>query len=180
MAHREGRPEVAQSHYNGAVAKEETMRLSRWLAIALVVLSVGTLAAQAKPNFSGEWKLAPAKSDFGMMPAPSSGVQKITHNEPQLKVVNTQTSDQGTNTTESSYTTDGKVCVNPGRMGDTKSTLKWDGSALVTETKMDFQGTEVTITNRWVLSDDGKTLTVNMHFSTPMGEGDAKMVYEKQ
>ena len=65
-------------------------------------------------------------------------------------------------------------------MGDTKSTLKWDGNALVVETKMDFQGTEVTITNRWGLSDDGKTLTVNMHFATPMGEGDAKMVYDKQ
>jgi hypothetical protein len=115
-----------------------------------------------------------------MMPAPSSGVQKITHNEPQLKVVNTQTGEQGTNTTDSSYTTDGKVCVNQGRMGDTKSTLKWDGNALVIETKADFQGTAVTITNRWILSDDGKVLTVNMHFSTPMGEGDAKMVYDKQ
>jgi hypothetical protein len=156
------------------------MKMSRWSAIALVVLSVGALSAQSKPNFSGEWKLAPAKSDFGMMPAPSSGVQKITHNDPQLKVVNTQTGEQGTNTTDSSYTTDGKVCVNQGRMGDTKSTLKWDGNALVIETKADFQGTAVTITNRWILSDDGKVLTVNMHFSTPMGEGDAKMVYDKQ
>jgi hypothetical protein len=158
------------------------MKMSRRFAIALAlaVLSVGTLFAQPRPNFSGEWKLAPAKSDFGMIPAPASIVQKVTHNDPQLKVVNTQTGDQGTTATDSSYTTDGQVCVNRGPLGDTKSTLKWDGSALVIETRMDFQGTEVVITNRWALSDDGKTLTVNIHFSTPMGEGDARMVFDKQ
>lgn len=155
------------------------MRMSRWLVITLVALSVGTLLAQSKPNFSGEWKMVPAKSDYGMMPAPTTAVQKITHNDPELKVVNTQTGDQGTFTTESTYTTDGKECVNKGRMGDIKSTLKWDGNALVIDSKLDFQGTEVAITNRWTLSEDGKTLSMNMHFASGMGEGDAKIVYEK-
>lgn len=155
------------------------MRMSRWLVITLVVLSVGTLFAQSKPNFSGEWKMVPAKSDYGTMPAPTTAVQKITHIDPELKVVNTQTSDQGTFTIESTYTTDGKECVNKGRMGDVKSTLKWDGSALVIDSKMDFQGNEVAITNKWTLSEDGKTLTMNIHFASAMGEGDAKIVYEK-
>jgi hypothetical protein len=156
------------------------MKTSRWFVLALLVLSAGSLLAQSKPNFSGEWKLVPAKSDFGMMPAPTSGVQKITHNDPELKVVATQTSDMGTDTTESSYTTDGKECVNKGRMGDVKSTLKWDGNALVIESKMDFQGNEIAITNRWTLSEDRKTLTVNMHFASAMGDGDARSVFEKQ
>jgi hypothetical protein len=157
------------------------MKMSKWLVVPLLVLSAGTLLAQSKPNFSGEWTLVPAKSDFGMMPPPSSAVQKVTHNEPQLKVVNTQTGDQGTMTTESSYTTDGKECVNSGMMGaEVKSKLKWDGNALVIDSSMDFQGTAVTITNRWALSEDGKILTVNIHFASPMGEGDAKMVYEKK
>lgn len=155
------------------------MRMSRWLVITLVALSVGTLFAQSKPNFSGEWKMVPSKSDYGMMPAPTTAVQKISHNDPELKVVNTQTGDQGTFTTESTYTTDGKECVNKGRMGDVKSTLKWDGNALVIDSKMDFQGNEVAITNKWTLSEDGKTLTMNMHFASSMGEGDAKIVYEK-
>jgi hypothetical protein len=156
------------------------MRVSKWSVVAVLMLSAGALFAQSKPNFSGEWTLVPAKSDFGMMPAPTSAVQKITHNEPQLKVVNTQTGDQGTMTMESSYTTDGKECVNTGRMGDVKSKLKWDGNALIIDSSLDFQGNPVTITNRWTLADDGKSLTVNMHFATPMGEGDAKMVYEKK
>jgi hypothetical protein len=159
---------------------EDNMKMSTWLLAAVLVLSAGGLLAQSKPDFSGEWTLVPARSDFGMMPPPTSAVQKITHAEPQLKVVNTQTSDQGTMTMESSYTTDGKECVNNGPMGDIKSKLKWDGSALVIDSNMDFQGTAVTITNRLTLSEDGKSLTVNMHFASPMGEGDARMVYEKK
>ena len=157
------------------------MKMSKWLVVAVIVLSASTLFAQSKPNFSGEWTLAPAKSDFGMMPAPSSAVQKVTHNEPQLKVLSTQTSDMGTMTTDSTYTTDGKECVNKGPMeSEVKSTLKWDGQVLVIESKLDFGGNAVAITNRWALSEDGKTLTVNMHFASSMGEGDAKMVFEKK
>jgi hypothetical protein len=157
------------------------MKMSKASVVLLLLLSASALSAQSKPNFSGEWTLVPGKSDFGMMPPPSSGVQKITHNEPQLKVVSTQTSDQGTNTTESTYTTDGKECVNKEFMdSEMKSTAKWDGDVLVIDSKMDMQGNAITITNRWTLSGDGKSLTVAMHFASPMGEGDIKMVYEKK
>ncbi len=157
------------------------MKMSKWLVVALLVLSTGALFAQSKPNFSGEWTLVPAKSDFGMMPPPTSALQKVTHNEPQLKVVSTQTSDMGTMTTDSSYSTDGKECVNEGFMGSqVKSKLKWDGNVLVIDSNVDFQGTAVTITNKWTLSEDGKSLTVAVHFASPMGEGDARMVYEKK
>ncbi len=146
---------------------------------AMVLLSCAT-AAFAKPNFTGEWKMNPSKSDFGMMPAPSSIVQKITHSEPDLRVVSTQVGQQGEFTSDSKYTTDGKECVNKFREFERKSTLKWDGDTLMIESKMEFQGNPVTITERWSLSEDGKTLTVNRHFSSSLGEGDAKTVLDKQ
>ncbi len=148
--------------------------------LAVLALLLCAVAAQAKPNFSGEWKLNASKSDFGMMPAPTSLVQKITHNDPELKVVRTQVSERGEFTNESVYTTDGKECVNKSRFGETKSTLKWDGDVLVIESKMDFQGNAVTVTEKWSLSEDGKTLTLNRHFSSSQGEGDVKTVLEKQ
>jgi hypothetical protein len=157
------------------------MKISKALVVAMILLSATTLAAQSKPNFSGEWTLVPGKSDFGMMPPPSSGVQKITHDDPQLKVVSTQTNDQGTNTTESTYTTDGKECVNKGIMdSEMKSVAKWDGPVLVIDSKMDIQGNAITLGSKWTLSADGKSLTVNMHFASPMGDGDVKMIYEKK
>ena len=157
------------------------MKMSRWLVLALLVQSVGILGAQSKPNFGGEWTMVPAKSDFGMIPAPKSSVQTITHNDPVLKIVNTQTGDQGTSTIESTYSTDGKETVNKGRMGgEVKSTAKWEGNVLVIESKLEIEGNALTITNKLTLSEDGKTLTGNLHFAGAMGEGDAKIVYEKK
>lgn len=148
------------------------------LVSLLFLLSAGL--AVAKPNFTGEWKMVPGKSDFGQMPAPSSIVQKVTHSDPELKVEQTRTSDRGEFTTSMTYTTDGKECINKTRMGEWKSTLKWDGDILVIETKADFQGNPVTMTNKWSLSEDGKTLTVDGHASSSMGDMDSKTVYEKQ
>ena len=136
--------------------------------------------AFASPNFSGEWKMNATKSDFGQMPPPTSVVQKITHEDPSLRVARTWTGDQGEMTDDFTFTTDGKECANKSPMGEMKSTLKWDGDALVSETKADFQGNAAAITSRWTLSEDGKTLTEKAHFSSSMGEGDMTMIYDKQ
>ena len=156
------------------------MKTVKWIVVVGLMLLLCAAVAQAKPNFSGDWKMNPAKSDFGQMPAPTSMTQKITHSDPDLKVVTTSVSERGEFTNNLAYTTDGKECTNKGRMGETKSILKWDGDTLVIESKADFQGNAVTITSKWSLSEDGKTLTVNTHFASSMGEGDSKIVYEKQ
>ena len=156
------------------------MRLPRVCLLLGLTLIVAAALAQAKPNFSGDWKMIPSKSDFGMMPAPSSIVQKITHSEPELKVVSTQVGDQGDFTITSSYTTDGKECTNKFREFERKSTLKWDGDTLQIESKMEFGGNPVTISEKWNLSEDGKALTISRHFVSSQGEGDAKVVLEKQ
>ena len=156
------------------------MKTAKWLSVAGMILLLCAAVAQAKPNFSGDWKMNVAKSEFGMMPAPTSSVQKITHSDPDLKLTITQVSERGEFTSNNAYTTDGKECVNKGRMGEIKSKLKWDGDALVIESKADFGGNDVTITDKWSLSEDGKTLTINRHFASSQGEGDAKQVFEKQ
>lgn len=148
------------------------------LAAGLLLLCAAI--SMATPNFSGDWKMNVAKSDFGQMPPPTSGSQKITHEDTNIKVVSTWSGDQGEMTIDATYTTDGKECANKSPMGDSKSTLKWDGDVLVIETKADFQGNTATITSRWSLSEDGKTLTEKAHFSSSMGEGDMTAVYDKQ
>jgi len=155
------------------------MRSRQSVLIAAMLLLCAAIAL-ATPNFSGEWKMNSAKSDFGQWPPPSSIVQKITHEEPSIKVVSTWSGDQGDMTLDLAYTTDGKECKNSSPMGESTSTLKWDGDALVIETKADFQGNEATITSRWTLSEDGKTMTDKAHFGKSMGEGDMTIVYDKQ
>jgi len=157
-----------------------TRQTTRLFSLTLLTLALGFVQAQAKTDFSGTWKLNAGKSDFGQMPAPDSMTQKITHQDPSLKVNVASTGGMGDMTYDFSYTTDGKECVN--HMGDNefKSTLKWDGDDLVVDIKGSFGGTDFTAKDRWTLSGDGKTLTITQHFSSAMGEGDVKEVLDKQ
>ncbi len=144
---------------------------------ASMILAVSALAG---PNFSGSWKLNTAKSDFGMMPPPSSMTQTIKHEDPNLEVASKQVRDEGEFEATSKYTTDGKESTNEMRGMQMKSTAKWDGDALVMNTKGKFGDNDVTIDSKWTLSADGKTLTVSQHFASSMGEMDMKLVFDKQ
>ena len=148
--------------------------------IILVCLSVAAIPAQAKPNFSGTWKVDSGKSDFGPIPGPDSQTDKIDHQDPSLKVNVVSSGQMGDMTYDLAYTTDGKEVTNTVAGNEFKSTVTWDGDALVVETKGAFNGTDFTAKDRWLISEDGKTLTVERHFNSSMGEADQKVVYEKQ
>ena len=151
------------------------------IVAALSVTAFATsMLAQTKPNFSGTWKLNVAKSDFGPLPAPDSRVDVIVHNDPTIKDDVNQTGGQGDFTGTINYTTDGKEATN--KMGplEVKSTLGWEGSHLVVNSKLMLNDAEITIKGVWTLSDDGKTLTQDAHINSPMGELDTKTVFDKQ
>ncbi len=160
-----------------------------WLkVVALAVLAFlvsggATVAPADKPDFSGEWKLNLEKSDFGPLQSPKSRVDKISHKDPELKINRTQVSpmDQ-TNTSEWVCTTDDKECSNDIPGGITlKSTAKWDGETLVVVSKgtLPQQG-DLTITDKWSLSKDGKTITIARLFSATMGEAEQTLILDKQ
>jgi len=154
--------------------------IGKLLGPLLAVLALGAVQAQAKPNFSGAWKMNAAKSDFGPMPAPDSRIDKISHEDPSLKDNVTQSGQQGEMTSDLSYSTDGKETTNTIRGNEFKSTAKWDGDELVINNKGSFNGQDVTLTDRWSLAADGKTITIMRHAISPMGEMDQKILLEKQ
>ncbi len=147
---------------------------------AAVLLLAASLAANAKPNLTGDWKLNTEKSDFGQMPPPNSMTQKITHEDPNLQIQVKQSSEMGDFDFEAKYTTDGKECTNTIRDNPSTSVVKWDGDELAFETKGKFGDNDFTMKDKWSLSEDGKVLTINRHFSSSFGEGDQKLILEKQ
>ena len=150
----------------------------RLLTIALISASA---CLAAGPDLSGNWKLNPSKSEFGAFPPPSSMTQKITHADPKMTVVLKMSSDMGDFDNTANYTTDGKECTNPGIGGaEAKSTVKWEGDALVLETKGTFGDNAYTMKDKWTLSEDGKVLTIVRHFTSGMGDLDQKLILEKQ
>ncbi len=148
-------------------------------ALAAVALAA-SLAAQSKPDFSGTWKLNVGKSDYGVLPPSNSRTDVIDHKDPALKVSVSDDGAQGQQNYTLALTTDGKEALNhPGGL-DMKNVATWQGNNLVVNTKLQFQGNDVSIKSTWTLSDDGKTLTQSAHLESPMGETDQKFIFEKQ
>jgi hypothetical protein len=134
-----------------------------------------------RPNLTGTWKLNVNKSDFGVMPPPDSQVDVIDHHDPVLVVKVTAEGAQGKQEYTLNSTTDGKEVTNQMMGQPVKSTTAWDGNNLVTNAKLTIQDNDISLKQTYLLSDDGKTLTVNAHIvAGAMGEMDQKMVYEKQ
>ena len=150
------------------------------VAALTVTAFAASLAAQSKPNYSGTWKLNVSKSDFGPIPGPDSQTNVIEHNDPVLKVNVSAEGQQGKQTFTMNYTTDGKEVMNKQGPRDVKSTVLWEGSNVVVNSKFTLGDNDVTIKSVWTLSADGKTLTEDRHLAAQMGEADQKLVYEKQ
>jgi hypothetical protein len=151
-------------------------------AIFATSLFLAASHAQAAANFSGEWKMNAAKSDFGPMAAQAPEVltRSIKHNDPALEIATHQKGAAGEVNTQLKYTTDGKECINKLPNGDAKGTAKWKGENLVIESTRTAQGMEIKQADTWSLSEGGKVLTVMSHITVPQGEFDVKYVFDKQ
>jgi hypothetical protein len=146
----------------------------------VAALAMTFLAAQSKAttNFSGEWKLNLAKSDYGPIQqfAPEFMTRTVKHDDPAFEISTHQKGAAGEVTTEVKYTTDGKPAENKG----SKGSAKWDGDKLVIDSVRDANGTEIKTHEVWALSADGKTLTSTNHISVPQGDFDVSLVFDKQ
>ncbi len=134
--------------------------------------------AAAKPNLSGTWKVITANSDFGAVPAPSSMVSKIDHKDPALKISTVTVGAEGERTYDLTFATDGSETSNPVGSLVFKTTCKWEGAALLMESKAS-EG-DLTGRDKWTLSEDGKTLTLVRVWSGSQGDVTQKLVHEKQ
>jgi len=146
---------------------------------ASVVPPAASAPAGGKPNYTGTWKLNPAKSDFGPLPAPDSQTDVIDHKEPSLSIKVTSETAQGPQNYTIQTTTDGVESAVKMGPRDVKVKTAWDGGNLASTVKLNFNDQDVIIKSVYLLSADGKVLTVNAHFDSPMGEADQKMIFEK-
>ncbi len=154
-------------------------------AVSKAVLVMAALASIAlaadKPNFSGEWKMNAAKSNFGPIPAPATYTRKITHAEPSITIEDTQTGTAlGDQHDKRTYTTDGTEISYQSNGADVKAGLTWDGDALLIDAKASIQGMDIVIKDKIALGDGGKTMTDSVHIATGQGDIDLTLVFDKQ
>ena len=150
----------------------------RTLSILGALLLAFNLAAQSpKPNFSGEWQMDAAKSEFSKFPMPTALTRVVTHKGANLDIDTTQRSSAGEQTAHAHYRTDGVETTNQFSSGTGTSHAFWDGNTLVIRTTTKVKNDiDVLMEERWTLSDDQKTLTTISHIETSGGEIELKLV----
>jgi len=150
---------------------------------AILTIAAGAAAADKqkasdKPNYSGEWKMNPATSNFGQFPPPNSFVRKIVHTDPTLSIVENQSAGGAESTTTRKITTDGKPAALELNGFAAVCSAVWDGKDIVATTNMESAGLK--FTDRMSLSPDGKTLTSKVQINTAQGDGDLTIVFDRQ
>lgn len=158
----------------------KSMKFSQCFRLFTMALLLPASLALAKPDFSGQWKLDPAQSDFGALPAPTSMERSVEHKDPKLSFKSVQTGPRGEARIELTLTTDGKPFTGKSQFGEIRGKARWEGDVLVIETTRSVQGGEIAQTDRWQLSADGKSMTVHTTIALPQGGAEIKTTFDKQ
>jgi len=139
--------------------------MRRNFLVVAVVLMFGTaasLAAQAKPDFSGKWTLDPASAPAPPAGAPAGGGFGNEFTIAQNAKTLTITRMQGDQTVTTTYNLDGSESKNTtqGRGGPQEQVSKamWDGAKLMVTTTINAGGN--TIEQKRVFAMEGGNLTI--------------------
>lgn len=145
--------------------------------------------AQAKPNLSGNWTLDVARSNFGRLGNSqfknARMTLKISHREPELKIVRNANLGGQSRNHNLNYYTDGRGESNPNILSNEamQSKTKWEGARLISRSSssMSFNGQSLNLEaiEKRELSADGKSLTITNTISSPRGVDVIKLVFVK-
>jgi hypothetical protein len=145
------------------------------MSVLLVFLMLVQGAVSAKPDFSGQWVINAAESDFGIIPPPQCRGLTLTHREPELVLEETRP-DGITCGVRVRYTTDGALVTYTADGTARRARLTWAGSQLVI-VRMSDDDVEMRIEAS--VSPDGKKLTRAFHVESPQGATDWTYVYDR-
>lgn len=161
-------------------------RLFGSAAMAALLFSFTSLPDRA--NFSGNWELDASKSDLGQFADFATHTIKADQQADSITISRTAPSFSGDDyTAVETLTFDGKQSnTKLGGESTKSSSLKWadDGQSFSETYKLmlDINGqqTEIDGTEKWSLTDDGKTLVIENSSSSSFGDISTKAVYTKQ
>ena len=148
------------------------------LGTLLVAVLAAPAQPSAKPDFSGEWKMNLAKSNFGALPPPEFITRNVTHAEPSLTIVEEQRPALGDEKVTRKYVTDGSETTFESAGTAVRTSAAWKENTLLVVSSVDQVG--LTFNDQMSLSADGNTLTSAIRISSPQGDADLTIVFDRQ
>jgi hypothetical protein len=146
-------------------------------ATVLLALPAARLTAQARPAaataarptlaqvLTGTWELDAARSEFGPMPRPSAMTRRLQVTREAVEMTIAQTTPQGAITGIFRCPIGGQSCRNAQGSSETTGNARWERGSLIVVTTLDrLIGPDLTTVDRYLISPDGSTLTVERTF----------------
>ncbi len=152
------------------------------VSLAALLCVAGSLAAQARPDFSGEWVLSKERSRLQVPEAASleRGLVQIHHRDPQFRFHRVWVSGGQEDSLTWQLKTDGVEVAGSLDQMRTFQRLFWAGDTLVFVTRFLTPRGEATNTVRYRLTDEGRTLEAHEVFRGPRFSYDNLWVLEKR
>ncbi len=136
-----------------------------WLGVA--ALATARRSASPKPNFSGRWRANFAKSSL-QIPLPEATVFIVEHEEPDLVLSRTHTSNGKRDTWSIQLTTDGRQVVQRSAEREIRCRAYWEGEALVFEARLSTgEGGEGHNLVHYRMAEDGNAFTAFERYRSP-------------
>jgi hypothetical protein len=138
------------------------------------------LAAEAKPDFSGEYVLNPHASTLGAgADAVRSAVLRIEHREPMVRCQATFAFDSKTFEYSLERVSDGREVIDQ-KEPTTVSSLHWEGNALVFLDRTKGPDSELTMSWRYELLEGRRVLRAVEHIRGDGRDQDNVWVFERR
>jgi hypothetical protein len=144
---------------------------------SIILFFISALAAPAD-TWQGSWILDVQASDFGMMPAPDSGLTVFARADDRLVMTRTiWTSQRGHQTVEFDQATDGEYGAGSSSRGnEIPSRVWWEGEVMVVEVEVESNQGEIIVTDYMSLTDDD-TITLERTLDVEAMDDELEMTY---
>ena len=137
------------------------------VAMAVLLTPLLTAAPSDTADFSGKWKLDPARSESAHSSPTPDGVSLVIKQTPTEVSIETRRDSQSEILV---YNLDGSVSKKPAQHnGPFEWRARWEGSKLVVETHRSVNGATVTILETLTLDPKAKELTVDRKLTVQHG-----------
>lgn len=135
------------------------MHIHTLIATVFILSGAAALAAERKPDFSGEWTLNRQASTLSpVVAAVQSGVMRIEHREPMFRCQFTMVFDGKPVEYAYERLSDGREVTDTQQGRQTVSSLRWEADALVFAGRTQGPDSDVTISFRYELLERGRRL----------------------
>lgn len=147
--------------------------IAKSTGIFIVIFLAIYCSGQSSTDFTGHWRQESNSATQRQL--------EIEQKGKSLLVKTIQTSSQGTRQLEVKYEMGGPPTTYTGLDGDDfRSSVRWDGGALVSETIEHEDGNEIPQKAIWTLSQDGNTLQVERDLTKSGQKMHSLITYSRQ